>query len=201
MRASFFLGVSMSLAGILLRPLPAVAQWTLGIEIGADRFWGASAESPPPHRSFRPYRPTTFGALVERGGGRVGVALQLRYTQASLALEGGDAVVAVKGVFKVFSASPELSYRIASLGPGNELLLHAGPLFEVWSVVDEDSRARIGAQSALSLGIPLGGRLGASLSAGVGLMKSPFARDELDTTYELRALWRRRFAAGLQYRL
>jgi hypothetical protein len=131
----------------------------------------------------------------------VGVALQLRYTHASLALEGGDAVVAVKGVFKVFSASPELSYRIASLGPGNEVLFQAGPLFEVWSVVDEDSRARIGAQSALSLRIPLGGRLGASLSAGVGLMKSPFSRDELDPTYELRALWRRRFAAGLMYRL
>jgi hypothetical protein len=200
MRA-WLLGVSISLTVTLLRPLPAAAQWTLGIEIGAERFWGASAERSPPHRSFRPYRPTTFGMLVARRGRRVGVALQLRYTQASLALEGGDAVVAVKGVFKVFGASPELSYRVASLGPGNELLLHAGPLFEVWSVVDEDSRARIGAQSALSLGIPLGGRLGASLSAGVGLIESPFARDELDPTYELRALWRRRFAAGLQYRL
>ena len=200
MRASL-LGVSISLTVTLLRPLPAAAQWTVGIEIGAERFWGASAESAPPHRSFRPYRPTTFGALVERRGRRVGVALQLRYTQASLALEGGDAVVAVKGVFKVFSASPELSYQIASLGPGNDLLLHAGPLFEVWSVVDEDSRARVGGQSALSLGIPLGGRLGASLSAGVGLMKSPFARDELDPAYDLQALWRRRFAVALQYRL
>ena len=200
MRA-WLLGVSISLTVTLLRPLPAAAQWTLGIEIGAERFWGASAERSPPHRSFRPYRPTTFGMLVARRGRRVGVALQLRYTQASLALEGGDAVVAVKGVFKVFSASPELSYRIASLGPGNELLLHAGPLFEVWSVVDEDSRARVGGQSALSLGIPLGGRLGVLLSAGVGLMKSPFARDELDPTYDLRALWRRRFAVGMQYRL
>jgi hypothetical protein len=201
MRAWLLLGISMSLTAISLWPLPAVAQWTVGIEIGAERFWGASVESAPPHRSFRPYRPTTVGTLVERRSGRMGVALQLRYAQASLALEGGDAVVAVKGVFKVFSASPELSFRLGSLGPGNELLLHAGPLFEVWSVVDESSRARIGAQSALSLGIPLGGRLGASLSAGVGLMKSPFARDELDTAYDLRALWRRRFAVGLQYRL
>jgi hypothetical protein len=179
----------------------AWGQWIAGVEVGADRFWGGSVQRAPERRSFRPYRPTTFGASLERRAGKVGVALQLHYARASLALEGGDAVVAVKGVFKLFSASPAVTYRIASLGPGNELLVRVGPMFELWNIIDEDSRVRIGGQGSLSLAIPLGGRFGGALSAGAALIRSPFNREDLDVNFDLRALWRRRVAAGLQYRL
>jgi hypothetical protein len=178
----------------------ALGQWTLGVELGAERFWGGSLEDAPEQRSFRPYRPTTFGGSLERRSGRGGVGLRLLYTEASLALEGSDAVVAAKGVFKVYSASPELSYRIASVASSNQILLRVGPLFEVWSVVDETSRTRIGIQGAASLGIPLGGRFAGTISAGAALIPSPFEDGELPG-YQLRALWRRRFAAGLHYRL
>jgi hypothetical protein len=186
--------------GVSFLVSPAVGQWMVGIEVGADRFWSGSEETAPEHRSFRPYRPTTFGAALERsfGSGRMG--LRLFYTEASLALEGGDAVVAAKGVFRVYGASPEVSYRIASVGSSNQLLLRVGPLFEVWTIVDERSRTRVGVQGAASLGIPLGARFAGSISAGAALIPSPFDAGELPG-YELRALWRRRFAAGLQYRL
>jgi hypothetical protein len=75
-----------------------------------------------------------------------------------------------------------------------------GPLFEVWSVIDEKTRTRIGIQSAASLGIPLSGRLGGTLSAGAAVIPSPFEEGELQG-YDRRGLWRRRFAVGLQYRL
>lgn len=178
----------------------ALGQWTVGVEVGADRFWGGSEEAAPERRSFRPYRPTTFGGALERSFGRGGVGLRLVYTEASLALEGNDAVVAAKGVFKVYSASPEVSYRIASVGSSNQVLLRVGPLFEVWSVVDEKSRTRVGVQGAASLGVPLGARFAGVFSAGAALIPSPFEDGELPG-YELRALWRRRFAVGLQYRL
>jgi hypothetical protein len=178
----------------------ALGQWTVGVEVGADRFWGGSEEAAPERRSFRPYRPTTFGAALERRSGRGGVGLRLLYTEASLALEGNDAVVAAKGVFKVYSASPEVSYRIASIGSANQALLRVGPLFEVWSVVDEKSRTRVGVQGAASLGVPLGARFAGVFSAGAALIPSPFEDGELPG-YDLRALWRRRFAVGLQYRL
>jgi hypothetical protein len=199
-------------AGLLVRALitaavgasflvsPAVGQWMVGLDVGADRFWGGSEEIAPEHRSFRPYRPTTFGATLERSFGSGGVGLRLLYAGASLALEGSDAVVAAKGVFKVYSASPEVSYRIASVGSSSQVLLRVGPLFEVWSIVDEKSRTRIGIQGAASLGIPLGGRFAGTLSAGAALIPSPFEDGELQG-FDLRALWRRRFAAGLQYRL
>jgi hypothetical protein len=187
------------LAMIFLVPA-AFGQWMLGVELGAERFWGGSAEVAPEHRSFRPYRPTTFGAGLERSSGNGGVGLRLLYTEASLALEGSDAVVAAKGVFKVYSASPEVSYRMASVGSSSHVLLRVGPLFEVWSIVDEKSRTRVGLQAAASLGIPLGGRFAGTLSAGAALIPSPFEDGELPG-YDLRALWRRRFAVGLQYRL
>ncbi|HEX6433601.1 MAG TPA: hypothetical protein VFZ87_05145 [Gemmatimonadales bacterium] len=178
----------------------AVAQWFIGLEIGSERFWGGSLETTPDQRSFRPYRPTTFSAAVERRSGSLGAALRLRYTDASMALEGSEAVVAVKGVFTVISVSAEISYGIITLGQ-NQLLLHAGPVVEHWSLVDEDSRFRVGAQGAVGLNIPLGGRMAMTLLADAAVVGSPFEQDELDPTYDLRALWRRGFAAGLRYRL
>jgi hypothetical protein len=177
-----------------------LGQWTVGVELGADRFWGGSREVAPEHRSFRPYRPTTFGGVLEQRSGRGGVGIRLLYTQASLGLEGNDAVGAVKGVFKVYSASPEVSYRIVSVGSSNQVLLRVGPLFELWRIIGEKSRTRVGVQGAASLGIPLGGSFAGVFSAGAALIPSPFEDGEL-TGYDLRALWRRRFAVGLQYRL
>src|SRR6185436_1858830 len=98
-------------------------QWLVAAEVGADRFWGGSVEKAEAKRSFRPYRPTTFGIGLERRGGSLGFGLRLHYTGASLALEGNDAVVAAKGVFDVFGFYPEMICRVASIGRGNSLLL------------------------------------------------------------------------------
>ncbi|MEA2722898.1 MAG: hypothetical protein QOH59_669 [Gemmatimonadales bacterium] len=179
----------------------AFGQWALTTEVGADRFWGGSIENTAEHRSFRPYRPTTFGVGLERRAGRLGAGLRLRYASAGLALEGEDAVVAAKGVFAVYSAAPELVYRIISVGAANQLRLHLGPLFEIWSVVDGDSQTRVGVQGAVSLNLPLGGRFAGSLMAGAALIPSPFEEAQLDPSFERRALWRRRVAVGLDYRL
>lgn len=180
-------------------PLPG--QWVVAAEVGADRFWGGSVEKTVEDRSFLPYRPTTFGVGLERQAGRFALGLRLRYASASLALEGADGVVAAKGIFTMYSVSPELVYWIASVGPANQLLLHGGPLFEVWSVTDEDSQTRIGIQGAVSFKVPVGGRFAGSVTAGAALTPSPFGADQLDSDFERRALWRRRFAIGLDYRL
>jgi len=180
---------------------PALGQWAVTTEVGADRFWGGSIETTNDRRSFRPYRPTTFGVGLERTAGRLGAGLRLRYASASLALEGSDAVAAAKGVFTVYSAAPEVMYRIATVGAVNQLVLHGGPLLEIWSVLDADTQTRLGVQGAVSLNLPLGGRFAGSLTAGAAVMPSPFAEGQLDPPFERRALWRRRFAVGLDYRL
>lgn len=179
----------------------AHGQWAVGFEVGSNRFWGSSVETAEPHRSFRPYRPTTLGVGLERRGERLGAALHLRYSGASIALEGEDAAVVVKGVFSHYQASPELVYRIATLGSSNDLRLHAGPVFELWRAEGEDSQVRAGVQGAVSLRIPVGGRLAASLTAGAAVTPSPFSDTQLLDGYERRTLWRRSVVAGLEYRL
>lgn len=185
---------------------PLFGQWRAGIEVGAARFWGASLDTGGDNTSFRPYRPTTFGIGLERQMGRYAVGLQAHYAQAGLALEGPVAVVSAEGVFNIVSISPELALRIATLGSGNQLRLHAGPLFEIWDIVDEGSRTRLGAQGSVSLDVPLGGRFGGMVRAGGAVTSSPYREGELDfggsaPTYDLRTLWRRSFAVGLRYQL
>lgn len=179
---------------------PVQAQWFAEIEVGADRFWGGTADTTPESPSFRPYRPTTFSVGLARRGTTVAIGLRLQYMSASLALEGAEAALAVKGIFEVYSAAPEVIYRLTTVGQ-NELLLHGGPLFEVWSATDAESQTRVGVQGAVTLRVPLGGRFTGTLEAGAAVIPSPFTEDQLVQGFERRALWRRSVAGGLQYRL
>jgi hypothetical protein len=190
----------------IVRCSPLAGQWRVGAEVGATRFWGASLDTGGDHTSFRPYRPTTFGIGLERQTGRYAAGLQVRYAEASLALEGPEAILSVEGAFTILSISPELAVRIATLGSGNQLRLHAGPLFEIWGIIDEGKRTRVGAQGSVSLDVPLGGRFGGAVLASAAVTPSPYKDGELDLgggapTYDLRTLWRRSFGVGLRYQL
>ena len=127
--------------------------------------------------------------------------MRLGYFSAGMALEGPDGLSLANGVFTVYSLAPELQYRIANIGKANRLLLRTGPLLELWQALDEASETRLGVHGGLALHLPLGSKLEGVLSAGAALISSPFAEDQLDPPFERRPLWRRRFTAGLQYRL
>jgi hypothetical protein len=182
-------------------PTSGAAQWTLAAEIGSARFWGGSAEVGG-ERSFRPYRPTLVGLGVAYARGTVGVGVRFHYAGSSLALEGKEAVVASKGVLDVYGLSPELSLPLSRLGSEVRVRLYAGPLIEVWKLAKEISHLRLGASAAVGLEVPLGVRLAGTLRAGMAVIPaSPFAREDLDPSYEPRALWRRTLSTSLAYRL
>jgi len=182
-------------------PHPSAAQWALAAEISSARFWGGSAEVGG-ERSFRPYRPTLIGFGVGYSRGNVGVGVRFHYMGSSLALEGKEAVVASKGVLDVYGISPEISFPVTRLGPEGRVRLYAGPLIEVWKLADEISHVRMGAAAAVGLEVPLGDRLVGTLRAGMAITPaSPFAQDDLDPSYEPRALWRRTLSTSLAYRL
>ena len=202
MRPTLVTGLRLGLVlAISLCGQPLSGQWAVSAEVGSDRFWGGSVERSSARRSFRPYRPTTFGAGLERQIGPWAFGMRLRYASASLALEGPDAVVAAKGIFTVYNISPEVAYRIASLRSVHPLVLHLGPVLEIWRALSERSQTRLGVHGAVSVGVPLGGRLAGSVSIGAALIPSPFGPNQLNADFDRRALWRRRFAAGLKYRL
>jgi hypothetical protein len=179
----------------------AQAQWSISLGVESDRFWGGSLEIAPEPRSFRPYRPTVIDVGLERRSGLFGWGLSARYSEASLGLEGQGVVLAAEGAFTSIGLAPEVSYRVAQLGSGNRLLVHLGPLMELWHPAEEEWRTRFGAQGAITLAVPLGGPFALSFGGNLAVISSPFESDELLDQYELRALWRRGFMAWLQYQI
>lgn len=193
---------TLSAAGV--SPLPG--QWRVGLEVGAARFWGGSVDTGGEGTSFRPYRPTTFGVALERQAGRYAFALEVHYFEAGLALEGPEVVIASDGAFTSVSVSPEAALQVTTLGSTSQLWIHAGPVLEIWDVIDNDSRTRLGLQGSVSLDVPLGSRFSGVLKAGGAVSPSPYKEGELDLgagapTYERRALWRRSFGLAVKYRL
>jgi hypothetical protein len=178
----------------------AQGQWRVGVEVGSERFWGGSADTAGEGPSFRPYRPTSFGLGLARWARKWGAGVSFRYLSASLALEGAEGLVAVKGIFEVYGADAHLAYRVARVS-ANELTLETGPLLEVWSVSGEESQTRVGIQAGLSLRVPLGTGLVGSLTGALAVIASPFTESQLDSGFERRPLWRRRLAGGLELRL
>jgi hypothetical protein len=180
--------------------VPAVAQWTVGAGIRAPRFFGGAVE-PATGRWLRPYRPTMWDIGVDRSGPRMGIGLRARFASSSLALEGTDALAAVKDALTVYGLDPEVSLRVGRLGAEGVVRLFAGPVFEVWDLPDAGSRLRVGASVSLALEVPFGGRWAGSARIGAAVTPSPFAREDLNESFEPRTLWRREAGAGLRYRL
>ena len=177
------------------------AQWGLATGIRAPRFSGGAVE-PATGRSLRPYRPTMWEIGVDRMGRRVGVGLRLNYASSSLALEGHDALAAVKNALEVYGIDPEISVRLTQVGPQGLVRLYAGPLFEVWKLPDAGSHLRMGFGASVGLEMSFGGRWVGSARLGGGVTpSSPFTEDDLDPSLEPRALWRREASAALHYRL
>ena len=177
------------------------AQWGVATGIRAPRFSGGAVE-PATGRSLRPYRPTMWELEVDRMGRRVGVGLRLNYASSSLALEGHDALAAVKDALEVYGIDPEISVHLTQVGPQGMVRLYGGPLFEVWKLPDVGSRLRMGFGASVGLEMPLGGRwVGSARLGGAVTPSSPFTEDDLDPSLEPRALWRREASVALHYRL
>lgn len=190
------IGLLMSLAASDVQ-----AQWSIGTGVRAPRFSGGAVESGT-GRSLRPYRPTMWEVEVERMGRRVGVGLRLNHASSSLALEGDDALAAIKNALEVYGIDPEVSYRLTRVGAEGLLRLYGGPLVEIWKLPDAASHLRVGFAASAGLEMPLGGRwVGSARLGGAVTPSSPFTKEDLDPTLKPRALWRREASAALRYRL
>jgi hypothetical protein len=185
---------------VLTAPSPASSQWTLSAGVRSSRFSGGAA-APGTDRSLLPYRPTMIEVGVAQGGSRFGGELRLHYASSSLALEGEDAVAAIKDAMTVYGIAPAISLPVSHLGPAGLLRVSAGPLVEVWNMPDLGSNWRVGVAASISLEVPFGGRWSGTARLGGAVSPSPFDREDLEPPLEPRTLWRREAAANLQYRL
>ena len=55
-------------------PTHAWCQWSLGLGVEAERFWGGSLENGPEQKSFRPYRPVVLAVGAEHRFGSLGLS-------------------------------------------------------------------------------------------------------------------------------
>jgi hypothetical protein len=142
-----------------------------------------------------------FEIGLERVGRRAGVGLRFHYASSSLALEGEDALAAVKDALTLYGAEPNASVRLSRVGDEGLLRLSAGPLLEIWKLPDLGSRFRVGMAASVELIMSFGGPWSGVASFGGAVTGSPFTQEDLNPGMEPRALWRREVAASVRYRL
>lgn len=193
------------LLGLLATVPAAQAQWSAGLETGADRAW-RFAEPLDPDQAGLLVRPTMSWPVafrLARGGAGLQVAVVASRASAGLELDDGSLAVAVHPAFRILTVAPEASLPVWRLRGGAALRAVAALPAERWSYVgvDEEPRWRLGAAGGMALELPVGESV--SVRAGVMLGRvfgSPIAETEMTQEYAPATLWRRGFRAGLTWR-
>ena len=182
-------------------PPYAAAQWSVGLDLGASHFTGASFDTSAGGvaASLRPQHPPVAVLRLEHAAAGVRVGLGVLYASAGLVAENGAYAAVQKGFFSLLELAPEGSIRLAQTGAGTELRLHAGPLVDFWAVENGDNRTRAGGHAALSAGWPIAGRVTGSVRVAAALTGSVFEAGELPSQVVRRVMWRRTVSVGLRY--
>ena len=186
---------------LLWLPLPAAAQWRIGLGAAWERAAGFSrGQTEGETVRFVPYRPRTWAGRVDWFRQRLGGSLEIRWAEPDLGLEGqSGAVVLANSGTSVLGVRPAVALRLARLTEHVTLAAEAGPILELWSFTDED-RQRISGEAGLYLDVGLGGRLSGLVGAsGAVTPSSPFA-GALPDGYRPRAGWRWGLRATVLYR-
>src|SRR5207253_6622629 len=109
-----------------------------------------------------PYRPTTFGARLDRELGPVRVGIGLLYARTGLAGEQDQTAVVFYDRASLVEAAPEISLRVARFGGGVVTRVAGGPSLDIWDV-DGVFRTRVAARGGVGLEWSVWGRCVGSL--------------------------------------
>lgn len=190
-----------ALVALLALPATLSAQWSVGLSVGIARYYGGAVsvvDSSP--GQVHPYRPTTLTLIVGHDWGRVRGDLGISYGSPGLAAEiPGGAFVDTKGVHFVTGA-PELTVRLLTVGTNGALRVGGGGDFTLWSIEGFDQRVTGGGHVTAMYEWPVAGRLLGSIQAGASLTRSLFNADEVDPSFQRRAMLRPSVSIGLRYR-
>ncbi|MGH7532107.1 MAG: hypothetical protein ACREL4_02340 [Gemmatimonadales bacterium] len=186
---------------LLLAPTALAAQQDGGtrltLEFGMARFHGGVRDTSTPPVYIRPFRPTLV--TLRLAGHRFGVALTIAgaatgYSQGSIALlQSGD--------LSLLELAPEIRGSLARTPAGGRLLVHAGPLLDLWKTNGGSSVARFGGHAGATLELPVSGRLGMSLRGDAAVTGSEVADADLTPDLSQHTMWRTRLGIGAVYRL
>ena len=199
MRSVVRAGVLVLVLLALARSSAAQQRWGLGLDLGLTRFWGGSEAVPPDETpGLKPYRPTTVAVRVDRVLGRGRIGLGVAYGASGIAAEGEDLAVIARGTLAWVQLTPELAYRLTTLGSGPELRLFGGPVADLWLPDGEDRRFRLGARTGFELLAPLGGRIAVTVRAHGGVSGSLFREADVPSGFRTKVMPNAGVALGLR---
>ncbi|HET7024812.1 MAG TPA: hypothetical protein VFI39_06400 [Gemmatimonadales bacterium] len=186
---------------LLLAPVALSAQQRGGtrltLEFGMTRFHGGVRDTSSPPVYIRPFRPTLV--TLRLAGPRFGIAVTIAgaptgYSQGSIALlQSGD--------LSLLEIAPEVRTSVARSTAGGRLVVHVGPLLDLWKSDLGGSVARFGGHAGATLELPVSGRMGVSLRGDAAVTGSQIADDALSPDLSQHTMWRTRFGIGAVYRL
>lgn len=186
---------------LIVAPATLVAQQSAGtrltLELGAARFHGGVRDTSATPVYIRPSRPTLV--TLRLTGARFGLALTIAgsatgYSQGTIALtQGGD--------LTLVELAPEVRHSLATTPAGGRLVIHAGPLLDLWKLNGGSSVARAGAHAGASLELPITRRLGLSLRGDAAVTGSQLADIDLTPDLSQHTMWRTRVGIGAGYQL
>lgn len=196
-----------SIALVLVALLPAAGRaqtpWRLTAEVGGTGFTEAFHDSSTPTISAGAWRPRMY--TLRLTGRLAGVGVGLGASLAKSGMGGGDGssfVLIFTDQLVLFELAPEVRIPLGRGASGVELLAHAGPVWDHWSLSGEPGRSRLGGQAGMTLSFPLGGAWRTDLRADVAISGS-FVNDD-ETGPDVRrpgSMRRHRLALGISRRL
>lgn len=186
----------------LFAAVPLAAQWSVGAEVGMLRFSGTAIDTVTPGdpSRARPSPSTSYAVRVQRGFGKVGIAIGVLYSKGGVGVEKATIAVEEKGLVKFYEVAPEISFLVATPGPGGALRLHVGPMLDRWSLEGGTDPQRVGAHAGVALEWSLGGRWAGILQGEAAVSAGVFQGEDLPAEFAPRATWRRGVSAGFRVR-
>jgi hypothetical protein len=196
----------MLLAGGITAPAAAQGPWSIFVGGGAAGFGGASTlpgDEPGATAQIKPSPTTRFHAGMAHSFGRAGVAFDLAYSKSGLGGYGDGGSYSLSPALTLYDLRLLFNYRIAGFDHSS-LNVALGPMLQVWSGdAILDTQTRPGGVAALTLAVPISGRIGLLVTGSLGVAGSPFDAGLLESAggFEPANVWTRELGVGLRLSL
>lgn len=178
------------------------ARWTLTAELGATTFSSAAHDTSSPPFQLRAFRPISYSLRLTREGRRVGMALGLSYLPSALAGTVEEIAFVQGGQLELFEIAPEVRWILGTTSAGATVVLHTGPIVDVWGVAGGERRLRAGGSVGATLALPLTERWRFDVRSDLALTRSFLtAEEEAPDLTRTKSMRRARLALGLARRL
>ena len=153
--------------------------WRITAEAGITSFSEAFHDSSTPPLSIGAWRPMMYTFRLTGHLGRVGVGLGASLVKSGMGGGDGTGVVVVfEDQLVLLELAPEVRVPLLTDRHGTRLVIHAGPVWDHWSLIGEHGRSRKGGLGGFTLSFPVGASWRTDLRGDLALTGSFLEKSE-----------------------